>query len=212
MIVTTNRERLLLAARELFLEQGYDASVDAIIGRAGLARQTFYNHFQNKESLFAEAVRCCVTDIIAPLSVHPDNLRGSLLNFAQVYRQRALSPEGIAIYRILISQAQRFPDLIRELSGLGDGQMTGSLANFLRHAMDAGELGQADPVFAAETLLAMLIGQERNQRLLGVERQAVRDESLLLEQVVDGFLRMFAPEQNVGLQSAPVNLKRRVSR
>ena len=206
MTVITNRERLLLAARELFLEQGYDVSVDAIISRAGVARQTFYNHFQNKESLFAEAVRCCVTDIIAPLSMHPDKLRDSLLNFAQLYRQRALSPEGIAIYRILISQAQRFPELIRELSGLGDGQMTGSLANYLRHAMDEGELEQVDPVFAAETLLAMLIGQERTQRLLGVQRPP-SNESLRAEQVVDGFLRMFAPAQG-----PTMHLKRRVSR
>ncbi len=190
----TNRERLLLAARELFLEQGYDASVDAIISRAGVARQTFYNHFQNKECLFAEAVRCCVTDIIAPLSVQPDSLRDSLINFAQVYRQRALSPEGISIYRILISQAQRFPDLIRELSGLGDGQMIGSLASFLRHAITDGRLCQVDPDFAAEMLMAMLIGQERTQRLFGVPRQTP-DESLKAEQVVDGFLRMFAPEQ-----------------
>ena len=34
-IVLTNRERLLVAARELFLEQGYEASVDAIIPALG---------------------------------------------------------------------------------------------------------------------------------------------------------------------------------
>lgn len=189
-----NRERLLLAARELFLEQGYDASVDAIISRAGVARQTFYNHFQNKERLFEEAVRCCVSDVIAPLRVKPGSLRESLQAFALGYRKRALSPEGIAIYRILISQAQRFPQLIRELSGLGDGQMIGSLAVFLEQAMNDGLLRKADAVLAAELLLAMLLGQERNQRLLGVERPAL-DEQALVGQVIDGFLRMYAPAQ-----------------
>jgi TetR/AcrR family transcriptional repressor of mexJK operon len=189
-----NRERLLLAARELFLEHGYDASVDAIIGRAGVARQTFYNHFQNKESLFVEAVRCCVADVIAPLSVKPGRLRDSLLAFALGYRKRALSEEGVAIYRILISQAQRFPDLIRELSGQGDGYMIGSLAAFLREAMHEGQLRETDAVLAAELLLAMLLGQERNQRLLGMER-SVPDEQFLVGQVVDGFLRMYAPER-----------------
>src|SRR5512139_3137390 len=145
-----NRERLLQAARELFLEQGYDASVDAIISRAGVARQTFYNHFQNKESLFAEAVRCCVSDIIAPLGGHATSLRESLQDFARVYRARSLSPEGVAIYRILSCQAQRFPELIRELFGLGDGQMISTLAGVLRHAMNEGQLCQVDPIFAAE--------------------------------------------------------------
>ncbi|HEU0187587.1 MAG TPA: TetR/AcrR family transcriptional regulator [Gallionellaceae bacterium] len=189
-----NRERLLLAARELFLEQGYDASVDAIIGRAGVARQTFYNHFQNKESLFVEAVRCCVADVIAPLHVNPGKVRDSLFAFALGYRKRALSAEGVAIYRTLISQAQRFPELIRELSGQGDGQMIGSLAAFLRQAMHDGQLRRADDVLAAELLLAMLLGQERNQRLLGVERP-VLDEQTLVGQVIDGFLRMYAPER-----------------
>lgn len=187
-----NRERLLHAARELFLEQGYDASVDAIISRAGVARQTFYNHFQNKESLFAEAVRCCISDIIAPLGGHSGSLKQSLLDFAGGYRQRALSPEGVAFYRILSSQAQRFPELIREVFGLGDGQMIGALAGYLRHAMAAGQLRQADPVFAAEMLMSMLVGQERSQRLFGVQRETV-DEAAKVEQIVDGFLRMFAP-------------------
>lgn len=187
----SNRERLLQAARELFLEQGYDASVDAIISRAGVARQTFYNHFQSKESLFAEAVRCCVLDIIAPLGEW-GNLKESLQDFATVYRQRALSPEGVSIYRILSSQAPRFPDLIREVFGLGDGEMIGSLAGFLHHAMKEGQLRPADPAFAAEMLMSMLAGQERSQRLFGVQRQPA-DEAAKIDQIVNGFLRMFAP-------------------
>lgn len=190
-----NRERLLQAARELFLELGYDASVDAIISRAGVARQTFYNHFQNKESLFADAVRCCVTDIIAPLGGDTANLKESLQDFARIYRERALSAEGVAIYRILSSQATRFPELIRELFGLGDGKMISTLAHVLAKAMREGQLCQADPVFAAEMLLSMLAGQERARHLFGVPR-APADETAQIGQIVDGFLRMFAPQQS----------------
>lgn len=191
-VMITNRERLLLAARELFLEQGYDASVDAIIGRAGVARQTFYNHFKNKESLFAEVVRDCFLDVLAPLNGHTDDLRQSLMNFAGIYRQRVLNPEGIAAYRILIGQAQRFPELVREVYALGAGQMTERLADFLRKAMEEGYIRRADPVFAAELLLAMVVGQERSQRLFGIPCRA-KNEQLEIEQIVDGFLRMFAP-------------------
>jgi len=190
----TNRERLLLAARELFLEQGYDASVDAIIGRAEVARQTFYNHFKNKESLFAEVVRDCFLDILAPLNGHPGDLRQSLVSFAGILRQRALNPEGIAAYRILSGQAHRFPELVREVYALGVGQMIERLADFLREAMEEGHIRHADPVFAAELLKAMLVGQERTQLLFGVQRPP-EDEELKVAAVVDGFLRMFAPEQ-----------------
>ncbi len=190
-MMMANRERLLLAARELFLEQGYDASVDAIIGRAEVARQTFYNHFKNKESLFAEVVRDCFLDVLAPLNGHTDNLQQSLMNFVEIYRQRALNPEGIAAYRILSGQAQRFPELVREVYALGIGQMTERLADFLRKAMDEGHIRHADPVFAAELLLAMAVGQERSQRLFGIPCRE-EDEQLKIKQVVDGFLRMFA--------------------
>jgi AcrR family transcriptional regulator len=190
----TNRERLLLAAGELFLEQGYDASVDAIIGRAEVARQTFYNHFKSKESLFAEAIRGRFLEIIAPLKEQPDDLRESLKNFAQIYRQRALSPEGIASYRTLSGQAQRFPELVREVYVLGAGQMIERLADFLSKAMEQGDIRHADPVFAAELLIAMLVGQERSQLLFGVHRPP-EDETLRVAAVIDGFMKMFAPEQ-----------------
>ncbi len=193
-IATTNRDRLLLAARELFLEQGYDASVDAIIGRAEVARQTFYNHFKSKESLFAEVVLDCFLDVLAPLNEHPNDLRQSLVNFAGIYRQRVLNPEGIATYRILSSQALRFPELVREVYALGAQQMIARLADFLRKAMEQGHIRHADPVFAAELLMAMLVGQERSQLLFGVERPQ-EDEALKVSTVVDGFLRIFAHEQ-----------------
>jgi AcrR family transcriptional regulator len=193
-VILTNRERLLLAARELFLEQGYDASVDAIIGRAEVARQTFYNHFKNKESLFAEVVLDCFLDMLAPLNDDSGDLRQSLVSFAEIYRQRVLNPEGIAAYRILSSQAQRFPDLIREVYALGAGKMIARLADFLHKAMREGQLRQVDPVFAAELLMAMLIGQERSQRLFGIQR-SVEDEALKISMVIDGFLKMFASEQ-----------------
>jgi AcrR family transcriptional regulator len=192
-IILTNRERLLLAARELFLEQGYDASVDAIISRAEVARQTFYNHFKNKESLFAETIRGCFLEIIAPLNEYPDDFRASLKNFAHIYRQKALSPEGIASYRTLSGQAQRFPELVREVYALGAGQMIERLADFLRKAMEQGHIRHADPVFAAELLIAMLVGQERSRLLFGIQRPP-EDEACKVVAVIDGFLRMFSPE------------------
>src|SRR5512144_711957 len=91
-----NRERLLVAATEVFLEHGYGASVDMLVARAGVARQTFYNHFENKECLFAEAMRNCVSEMMVPLDEHAGDLRESLVRFAHAYRQRVLSPQSIA--------------------------------------------------------------------------------------------------------------------
>lgn len=46
------RERLLVAAYELFSRHGVQAvGVDAIIERSGVARQTMYRHFKSKQEL-----------------------------------------------------------------------------------------------------------------------------------------------------------------
>ncbi|MDQ3789684.1 MAG: TetR/AcrR family transcriptional regulator, partial [Actinomycetota bacterium] len=54
---TDTREALLNAAREVFIEQGFDgATVRAIAGRAGVDAAMVNHWFGGKEGLFAEAV------------------------------------------------------------------------------------------------------------------------------------------------------------
>jgi AcrR family transcriptional regulator len=49
------RERLIRAGFELFGSHGADGvSVDAIIARAAISKQTFYNHFENREAFVRE--------------------------------------------------------------------------------------------------------------------------------------------------------------
>jgi hypothetical protein len=120
-------------------------------------------------------------------------LRASLIAFAQTYRQRALSPQSIAKFRIVTSQAQRFPELTGDAYALGLGQMLKSLSEFLRAAMKQGRMCETDPGFAAEMLLSMLAGLERTRLLFGVPNPP-QDETLRVEKIVDGFLRMFAVE------------------
>ena len=51
------RKRILAAARRMFIKHGYsDVSIDVVMAEAGLTRGGFYNHFTNKEELFAEAI------------------------------------------------------------------------------------------------------------------------------------------------------------
>ena len=188
----SNRDRLFSAAVELFLEHGYDASVDMIICRAGVARQTFYNHFQNKESLFVEVMRNCMNDVLVPLTENSGDLGATLRKFAAAYRERALSPAGVAGYRTMVGQAQRFPELTREAFESGIGHMVDILTGLLDKAMMRGELRNDDPEFAAEILMSMLAGLERSRLLMGAANPP-GDEVQRVERIVDGFLRMFAP-------------------
>ncbi len=51
------RKRIVETARILFNREGFsEVSIDRIMDEAGLTRGGFYNHFRNKDELYAEAV------------------------------------------------------------------------------------------------------------------------------------------------------------
>ncbi len=54
----TTRSRLIEAALDLFYSQGFHATgVDQLLQYAGVAKQTFYNHFESKDELAVAAVK-----------------------------------------------------------------------------------------------------------------------------------------------------------
>ena len=54
----TGRERLLAAAIELFYRRGFNAvGIDQVIESAGVAKTTFYKHFEGKDELVLAAVQ-----------------------------------------------------------------------------------------------------------------------------------------------------------
>jgi AcrR family transcriptional regulator len=56
-----NRERIVLAAREMFTEFGPDVPLDEIARRAGVGNATVYRNFPDREALVREVV-CSVMD------------------------------------------------------------------------------------------------------------------------------------------------------
>jgi TetR/AcrR family transcriptional repressor of nem operon len=52
------RERIIESARRLFNRRGFErVTIDDVMAEASLTRGGFYNHFANKDELYAEAVR-----------------------------------------------------------------------------------------------------------------------------------------------------------
>ena len=59
-----NRARLLAAAREVFAERGFDATLDDIARHAGVGTGTAYRHFPNKQAIAAEVLADATTAIL----------------------------------------------------------------------------------------------------------------------------------------------------
>ena len=187
------RKRLLDAACESFREEGYQVSIDRIAIRAHVARQTVYNHFPSKDALFTEVVRHSIQSVLVTLDTDGD-VRDTLLAFSEAYRAKVLSAEGIAIFRTLTAEAPRFPALAKQFFRQGPQTTRKRLAEYFVRAMDQGRLKREDPDFAAEMLTAMLADYDRLRGLMNLQTDLLKP--MKTAQVVDCFLRAFAPEKD----------------
>ena len=185
-----HRERVLRAATNSFLAHGYRSSVDEIARRAGVAKQTVYQHFPNKDELFKEVARGLASRVLIELDSPSGDLRESLLRFGAAYRKRALGPQGIATFRTVVPEVPRFKALARTMYANSAGEMVRRLADYLDAAMQAGRLRREEPRFAAEMLLSLLAGHDRIKRLFAVAD--AEGEARRTERIVDTFLRAYA--------------------
>lgn len=190
--ITDTRNRLIQAAREAFMEEGYRASVDGIAARAGVAKQTLYNHFPGKDELFSESAGLVSDAIVVSLDGQTDDVRATLLRFGTTFRQKVHGAEVLAMFRTLMAEAARFPSLAQAYFAKGPEQTTARLAEFLGRAMAAGQLRQDDPRFAAEMLMGMLNNIDHFRCLSNPVPLPEPDEKARVERIVDCFLRAYA--------------------
>jgi AcrR family transcriptional regulator len=83
-----NRERLIEAAREVFREQGYDASLDEVAKRAGVGAGTLYRHFPSRDVLMDAILQSWVervNDAVDKVLVHEGSPRDLLLAWFETY-------------------------------------------------------------------------------------------------------------------------------
>jgi AcrR family transcriptional regulator len=156
-VLTSTRERLLQAARELIEEDGYSAaSVIAIASRAGVASGTLYRHFSSKEELFVELFRSvCDREVgamraaaegMAPGASQVDRLVTVLATFAA----RALRRPRLA-WALIAEPVDPLVDAERLAYRARYSELT---AEALRAGIAAGEL----PDQNAELTAAALVG------------------------------------------------------
>ncbi|GIF25487.1 AcrR family transcriptional regulator [Actinoplanes tereljensis] len=121
-----NRARLVEAAREVFAERGFGATLDDIARHAGLGTGTAYRHFPNKQALAAEvlagATEQIVVDARHALTVADPWL--ALVTFFEANAERQARDRGL--YEALTgrgddeTQARIWPEIIVAVTDLFD--------------------------------------------------------------------------------------------
>ncbi|NLW05720.1 MAG: TetR/AcrR family transcriptional regulator [Pseudomonadaceae bacterium] len=148
------RQAIIEAASEAFLESGYqNTSMETISSKAGVAKQTLYNYFGNKDALFIAVVdqKCDYRDSPTMRSndIKSENVEEVLKQYAQNKLADLVSSENTAMFRMMISEAIRFPNLGEMFFKAGLEKDRLLLVDFLRLQNKAGNLEVDDPEQAA---------------------------------------------------------------
>jgi len=164
---------ILDVAERLFLGHGFGAtSIEAVAKRAGISKRTFYHRFPGKERLFEAVVRRLIERWLPPFGadlVESPTLAEGLRQVAEHMLKVALTPEALALHRIVIAEAQRFPALARMMHEIGATRGIDLIALQLAPRIETGELRIADARFAAEEFVLMVVtGPQR--RALGLAK------------------------------------------
>ncbi|MGP9631651.1 TetR/AcrR family transcriptional regulator C-terminal domain-containing protein [Halomonas sp. AOP43-A1-21] len=169
------RERLLDAARDVFLEQGYaGASVNEVVARAGGSLATLYKQFGNKEGLFTAAMERHIGAAWAVLEEGRRDRQAPEQVLYELGRRMLMlifNPSVIRLVRGLAFEAERSPELGELFLTRGPDQTRQALANYLSDQVASGRLDIEDPREAAGIFMGMLIGEWHIDALLGRDLQ-----------------------------------------
>lgn len=193
------REAILDVAARYFLEHGYAATtMSGIAAALGGSKGTLWNYYASKELLFGDVLERATRDFKAQLSLalNPDEDAVSVLaKFCSRYLDRLTNPQAIALYRLVMGEAGRFPEIGRifyERGPLGVHQL---LASYLDQAMDRGELRRADPLDAAQYLTALCLARSHMRTLARCSDVLTRAEAETdARAAMEVFMRAYAPD------------------
>jgi AcrR family transcriptional regulator len=185
-------ERILDVATELFLAQGYGlTTIEALSRRAGISKRTFYHRFADKTVLFGAVVHRIVESIRPPPGVpllEGATLHEVLKRLAGLIMHAALSPQAIALHRLLIAESARFPELARAANAQGASQEAIALiSTLLAREIDNAEFTAAAREFAALQFLQLVVVVPQ-RRALGFDRPMTTAE---LEAWAEGSVKLF---------------------
>ena len=186
------RQQIVSGAELVFTECGYEgASMSRIAAQAGVSKGTLYNYFDGKSTLFAWFVEDKARrnlDSIFQTVAEEDDPAAALGAIALRMLEMTLSPNNLALYRMVVAEAQTFPELATVFWNSGPCRAIAYMTDWVGRQVAAGRLATDNASFAAEQFLALCQTRVAMQCRLQLIAKASDAE---IEQVVSGAVRVF---------------------
>jgi len=185
-------DQVLEGARTIFMRDGFEgASVDDIVRAAGVSKATLYSYFPDKRLLFLEVakIECQAQSKAAVTSIETlGDIREALTTAAGRMVRFFTSPVGMQVYRIVVGESQRFPEVGREFYDSGPAVVREILRDMLQKGMDDGKLKIDDLDLATDQFPELCKAGIHLQLAIGL-RSSVSEEEI--DRVIAGAVDMF---------------------
>ena len=158
------------AAAEVFLHDGYAAAnMDEVARRAGMSKRTLYQIFPSKMALFEATIGA----VLGPLHLDTElerepDLELALAGIIEAAGRHLLALRQTAIFRLLIAEGQRSPELAQAFHRGILGHGTSPLQRRIATEIAQGRLCLEDAETGARMLYGMALGPRQMMMLLGL--------------------------------------------
>jgi TetR/AcrR family transcriptional regulator, mexJK operon transcriptional repressor len=185
-------DQVLEGARAIFMRDGFDgASVDDIARAAGVSKATLYAYFPDKRLLFMEVAKGeCRRQADEAVEMIDGSLPPEQVLTAAAQRITAfmLSDFGQRVFRICVAESDRFPGLGQEFYQSGPMLIRERLSEYLRKAIDRGELQIDDVGFAADQFAQLCKAGVHERMIFGMADCCTPSD---MQRIIKGAVAMF---------------------
>ena len=158
-VAEQKRQAILDAAVQNFLATGYERTTLEMVAKdAGVSTATVYKHFSTKRALFGGIMeRIWETEVDLANSVDQGTNSVTILTaIAQEYAQLLRQPQVEALFRVIIAEVPRFPELGEELYHRGKEPYLKRLHAYLQRESELNRFQITDIPLAARQFLGMI--------------------------------------------------------
>lgn len=190
------RRAILQVAERSFLERGYgETSMSTIAAELGGSKTTLWSYFPSKEALFAAVLDEMIADFERKLdeAIAPGGgTEAVLARFGRLLLEKMMSPRSIALHRLIVSEAQRVPEIGQAFAERGPERLRRRLCLWMQSEMDAGHLRVGSPLLAARQFVALCQAGCYHDRLWRPLGSLAVDIEADVAGALDGFLRAWS--------------------
>nr|WP_107990581.1 TetR/AcrR family transcriptional regulator [Breoghania corrubedonensis] len=193
VVDNAKRRQILEGARAVFRAKGFDgASMEVIAKKANVSKGTLYVYFDSKEALFEALILADRhRQAEALMDVEADRIEDfaeDLRRLGRTYVRLMTSPDKVAMLRMVIGAAERFPQFGQMLYEAGPVSGAARLGHYLEKRIASGDLKPCDTMLAASHFFELCVARLMKRLLFGVSSTPNDEE---IEKTVDLGVKVF---------------------